>query len=187
MGAWGQGLLDNDGAEDVLVSLEEAKAGETSWDVLLRGMQLFDDFLARDGRGETFRAITQAEQEEDNALIRDALSDLPHLLEGLDEDDNASDIPVDTGDHESEMLVAVAALVALKSGIPVPPAKRFAALVTGTLPTDALQQVQQRMDVLFSHERVLQQFRKPWIRKVTALRESIAGAVQTSGSCSDAR
>lgn len=175
MGAWGHGLFANDGAEDVFAQLAERGKGE-QWPVLLAAFGQFDEFLARDARGETFRPITDAERAEDDALVRDALADLPHLLEGFDDDDETDgDDLVDTGDHEVQMMVAAAGLIAAVRGAEIKLPKQAKAFGVPDAPDDAAAQARKRLDAFLQHDRLLAQFTKAWRRSVTELRDVLGG------------
>jgi hypothetical protein len=116
MGAWAHGYFDNDGAQDVLSELSRGN-GKQWGDVVSKALTEFGNFLDRDARGESFRPLRQDELDEQDRAVREALADLPHLIDqwaagAQDEGEMLADI----GDHEAQAAVAAAALIALKMG-----------------------------------------------------------------------
>ncbi|MGH8352751.1 MAG: DUF4259 domain-containing protein [Pseudomonas sp.] len=120
MGTWNHSYFGNDGAADLLALLEQAKHSTELWQqALTDAINSFEQFLARDARGETFRRLTAEELAAQDAAVREALADLPHLIADWDAGiQNESDVGLsaDTGDHEAQGVVAAAALIAKASG-----------------------------------------------------------------------
>lgn len=176
MGAWGNGLFDNDGAADVLAEINAAENDSACLAKIFDStLLLFENFLQRDSEGLTFRPSTTEELAEGDRIIREALADLPQLLEQWNDDTepfDASKILADTGDLEAQSAVAVAALVFASCGtitLPKPMNK-----LGDFVPNASLQQRSKSvLEKILSNTRLCKQFSGRWLNAVRKLSASV--------------
>jgi len=170
MGAWDHSYFGNDGAQDVLAQLP--RQGGQGWnDVISGALENFGQFLARDARGETFRALTADELEQQDKAVKEALADLPHLIEEWDAGSADEDLPpTDVGDHEAQGAVAAAAVIALKLGADFVASPKTLRLPADFAPdADLIERAQRMLDVIAAHERLHEYVSAEWIKGVARL------------------
>lgn len=117
MGAWSDDLLDNDGAQDVLAALHGASETDVAT-ILEEAVSAFEDFLRRDGLGETFVPLSEEEVEWQSEVIQGLLSECPEQERRAERGDEANGLENDTGDHEAQGLVAAAVVMLAAAGDP---------------------------------------------------------------------
>lgn len=172
MGAWEHGYFDNDGAADLLAKLAKARNDPAAFVAALDdALASFEGFLARDTQGLTFRPLSPEEIAEHDRIVREALADLPHLIEAWEAESNdPAGVLVDTGNQEAQGAVAAAALLSAAqgaSGLELPKRVKWP---SGLCIDAALhQRAQSALAALLSNQRLCKQFTGQWLMGVRSL------------------
>jgi len=171
MGQWNTGYFGNDDATELLLRLKATASTESAWALELQQcFDRLDAFLARERDGLAYRPMTDAEVEICNQALREAMKDLPELLEQSLRKPGDDCTPIDVGDSEALTAGAAAALVALGAGADFVKLPKNQKLPEDFVPDAALvRQARLATEVMVAHKRLPEFVGRAWLKKLAPL------------------